>query len=422
MPNLELFASVITALIIIVVTAQVFGQAMRFMGQPAVVGEMIAGVLLGPTCFGYLFPDQAQQIFPQDIMPVLFVVSNIGIAFYMFLVGAEMDLNLFDKRTFKDATVLSASALLVPFALGGVAAIVFDEVNEKGVSPASIIIFLGTAFAITGFPVLARILQDRRIVNSRIGALSILSASLQDVICWTLLGLVTAMATTGDYTRLPWTLVGTAALVVVLLFAVRPLLKRFARKVSGPDHLTARSLSVVIILLLVSALITDRLGLHAVFGAFIMGMAMPRQGGYVQAVITKLKDVTVVLLLPCFFTFTGLNTSFLMLDDIRFAGPALAIILLAFASKYLSVMLSMKFFCRFSWREASAIGGLINSRGLMDLIVANIGLQTGLIGPGLFAIVVLIAIVTTLAALPIYNLSMGSRHAPSGSNANAKIS
>jgi Kef-type K+ transport system membrane component KefB len=221
------------------------------------------------------------------------------------------------------------------------------------------------------------------------------------------------MATTGNYSRVPVTIIGAAILVVVLLVVIRPLLRRTAVKVHSNEDLTPGALAVVVVLLMASALVTDHLGLYSVFGGFIMGVALPRNAGYVKAVIAKLKDITVVLLLPCFFTFSGLNTNILVLGEINLWVPALAIVLFAFAAKYISVTLSMRFFSRFSWRESSAIGGLINSRGLMDLIIANIGLQTGLIGPGLFAIIVLIAVTTTLAALPIYNLSMGKGKPPS---------
>lgn len=409
LPNhLPLFIKVLTALIIIVIAAQLFGRAIRLIGQPAVVGEMIAGVVLGPTCFGYVWPEGAGWAFPDEIKPVLFIISNLGLSFYMFLVGCEIDLRLFNRTTAKDATVLSLAALIVPFAVAALTVAMFgSEINGMNIGLTELSIFLGTAFAITAFPMLARILQERKIVNTRIGVLSLMTASIQDVATWILLAIVTAMATTQNFNGLPLMVGGAIALVVFLFFVVRPLLKPFAMRVQSPEDLSMGMLAIVIILLMTCALITDALGLYSVFGGFLCGVALPREGQFIRAIISRLRDITVLLLLPVFFTFSGLNTDMTLLANLTLLVPTLVIIAFAFASKYIPCTLSMKFISGFSWRESSAIGGLINSRGLMELIVANIGLFYGLIDISLFSILVLIAITTTLGALPIYNLSMG---------------
>jgi Kef-type K+ transport system membrane component KefB len=406
--HLPLFIKVIVALIIIVAAAQLFGRAIRLIGQPAVVGEMIAGVFLGPTCFGYFLPELAAETFPSEVKPILFVISNLGLSFYMFLVGCEVDLKLFNRTTAKDASVLSLAALIVPFAFAALTVSMFgDDINAMKLDFASLSIFLGTAFAITAFPMLARILQERGIVNTRIGVLSLMTASIQDVITWILLAFVTAMASTRDYSKLPFTVGGAIVLVLILFFVMRPLLTPLARRVLHTEDLSSGTLAIVIILLLTCALVTDKLDLYSVFGGFLCGVALPREGQFIKAIIGRLRDITVLLLLPVFFTFSGLNTDMTLLGNLSLLVPTIVIVAFAFASKYIPCTLSMKFISGFSWRESSAIGGLINSRGLMELIVANIGLFYGLIDISLFSILVLIAITTTLGALPIYNMSMG---------------
>lgn len=408
MNNLEYFIKITIAILIIIIVARILGTLITYVGQPRVVGEMISGVILGPTCFGYFFPDLSAEVFAKPIMPGLFVLSNLGLSIYMFLVGAEIDLKLFNKKAVRDASILSVAALVVPFILGAVAALMYnDTINSKHIDATSMTIFLGTALAITAFPMLARILQERKIINTRIGVLSLISASIQDVVSWILLGLVTAMATTQNYSDVVIMLIGALALLMVLFFIVRPLLLPVAKKVKNDNDLSQNAFSVIVVLLVSCALITDKLGLYSVFGGFILGISLPREGKYIEAISARLKDFTVVLLLPIFFTFSGLNTNMLTLAELDMMVPTLVLVLFAFISKYFSCMFAMRAFSGFTWRESSAIGGLINARGLMELIIATIGLEHGLIDIRVYSILVLIAITSTLAALPIYNWSMG---------------
>lgn len=395
------------ALIIIIIMAQLFGRLIKLIGQPSVVGEMISGVVLGPTVFGYFFPEASGFIFPKEIMSSLFIISNLGLSIYMFLVGAELNLTLFNKKTFHDATALSTAAIIVPFIMGGIAAWLFnDQINTMGIDKLSMVIFLGTALAITAFPMLARILQEHKIVNSRIGVLSLLSACIQDVVSWILLGLVTVMSTTKEYSGILIMVAGVALLTFTLFYLVRPALAKVAEKIHAFEDLSSASFGIVVLLLLICALITDELGLYSVFGGFILGLSLPRNGFFIQAVSMRLKDLTVIALLPVFFAFSGLNTNILKLGEIDLIGPTLVIVFFAFISKYFSCMFTMRFISGFNWKESSAIGGLINSRGLMELIIANIGLSYALIDANLYSILVLVAVTTTLAALPIYTASM----------------
>lgn len=405
-----MFIKVFIAIIIIIVLAQVFGRLIRFLGQPSVVGEMISGVILGPTVFGYFFPELSAKLFPKDIMPVLFITSNLGLAIYMFLVGTELNLNLFTKKTLRDATALSVAAIVVPFFLGGLAGFLYyDELNTMRIDKISFVVFIGTALTITAFPTLARILHEKNIVNSRLGVLSILSASIQDVVSWILLGLVTIMCTTKEYSAIFLMIAGVLVLLIILFYLIRPQLEKVAVKVLAFEDLSTFHFGIIILLLLVCALITDILGLYSVFGGFILGLALPRKGFFIEAISMRIKDITLILLLPVFFTFSGLNTNLLKLMQFELLIPTLVIFIFAFASKYVSCTFTMRWVSGFSWRESSAIGALVNSRGLMELIVANIGLTYGIIDGNMYSILVLIAVGSTLAALPIYNWSMGNR-------------
>lgn len=408
MSNLDIFIKVTIALIIIVGMAQLFGRAIKILQQPAVVGEMISGVVLGPTVFGYFFPEASTAVFSKDVMPFLFVLSNLGLSAYMLLVGAEIDLKLFNKKSLKDASVLSIAAIVVPFLLGALVAFYWNtEINKMNIGLPMMVLFLGTAFAITAFPMLARILQEKKIVNTPIGVLSLLSASIQDVVSWVLLAVVTVMATTKEYLSVLTMIIGAIFFVLILFYIVKPLLTKTATKVKSDNGLSQGSFAIVILLMLISALITDELGLYSVFGGFIFGLSLPREGKYIEAITIRMKDFILVFLLPVFFAFSGLNTNLLKLGELNLWNIAFIIILFAFVSKYFSCMFTMRWVSKFSWKESSAIGGLINSRGLMELIIANIGLFYGLIDIGLYSILVLVAITTTLAAMPIYYASLG---------------
>jgi Kef-type K+ transport system membrane component KefB len=406
MSNLHLFVDVITAVIVILIVTQVFGTLITYIGQPKVVGEMISGVLLGPTCFGYFFPGLSVTLFGAHVMPVLFILSNLGLSIYMFLVGAEMDLKLFDKKSMKQSGLLSAAAVITPFILGFIAGGMYSGIFAMpGITIISFSIFLGTALAITAFPMMARILQEKNVLKTKIGSIIMLSASIQDVISWILLAFVTAMAQKKGISSGVITLVGAFVFITLIIFLIKPLMQKIGNHTERKGKMSSFGFSVVIVLLLICALTTDHLGLYSVFGGFILGLAMPRGTVFQAELHSKLKDVTVVLLLPLFFTYSGLNANMLVLANMTYLAPSVVIIIFAFVSKYVSALLAMRA-SGFTWREASAMGGLTNARGLMELIVANIGLMYFVINKELYSILILVAILTTLAAMPIYNLSM----------------
>lgn len=404
MGNLELFVKVAIALIIILAVSRIMGTVARAIAQPRVVGEMLAGVILGPTIFGKFFPDTFGVVFEPGIMPVLFVIANLGLTVYMFLVGTEINLSLFNRKLMRDASTLSAGAIVIPFACGFLLAGALGHVlNTQGVPYLSFSVFLGTAFAITAFPMLARILQERGIIDTHIGGLAMLSASLQDVVSWILLGMVTALAAgSGNATQnLLMMVAGATALVVVLLFFVRPFLYKWIARKGGDGEPDQTMFSVIIFILVLCALITDHIGLYSVFGGFMLGLAMPRKTAFLEGLNIRLKDITIVLFLPVFFAFSGLNTNMGMLATNSMFIPTLIIIGVAFASKLIPLYSVMRM-SGYNFTDSASIAALMNSRGLMELIIANIGLFYGLIDLSLFAILVLIAITTTLSAMPLY--------------------
>lgn len=404
MTFLEIFVKVAIALATILAACQIIGGLAKYISQPKVVGEMIAGVMLGPTLFGYIFPDLYNQVFPKEVMPFLFVIANIGLSLYMFLVGCEINLSLFTKKLLKDAGIISASALITPFIFGFLAMLLYNDVlNTKGVSTFSFAVFMGTAFAITAFPMLARILQDNNIIKTKIGGLAMVSASIQDVISWVLLGLVTVLSVGDNLFKVVLMIFGATAFVLLMFFAIRPFLAYFLNKSKNLNQ-DNTAFSLVIFLLIICAIFTDYLGLYSVFGGFVLGLAMPRKQDFIEAVSIRVKDITLVLLLPVFFAFSGLNTDMTILSKSGIIGPTIIILIFAFASKMLPLFGFMRI-RGYSKKDSFSIASLMNARGLMELIIANIGMMYGLIDQTLYAILVAIAIFTTVSALPLYKIS-----------------
>jgi Kef-type K+ transport system membrane component KefB len=401
MGYLHIFIKVAIALLVILAAARIVGSAARLIAQPRVVGEMIAGVLLGPTLFGALFPEWQQTVFDQEVMPFLFVICNIGLSFYMFLVGTEINLDLFNKKTMMDSSLLSAGAIVVPFASGFLAASIYGDLfNTKEIPYLSFSVFMGTAFAITAFPMLARILQEKNIIGTKLGGIAMISASMQDVVSWILLGFVTAIASGDNFNSVYIMIAGALGLVLVLLFIFKPLMnKRLIRE--EKSGFQPNTFAIIIWLLLACAIFTDEIGLYSVFGGFMLGLAVPRQGDFIKQMAVRLKDIVVILFLPVFFAFSGLNTDLRQLAEVQYLLPSLILVFIAFASKYIPLYGIMRY-NKYDNADSFSIAALMNSRGLMELIIANIGLFYNLIDGPLYSVLVLIAVTTTLGAMPVY--------------------
>ena len=412
MKEIHLFVPILVALLIILVTTWLFSRLFILLRLPAVIGEVLGGVVLGPTAFGYFFPSVSTAVFNPDVHFALFVLSNLGICLFMFIVGMETDFHGFKGKLMKEAAVLSGAAIIVPFALGILfGAIYFDVFRGANTNIVQFCVFLGSALAITAFPVLARMLQENNLIKTKLGSLALMSASMQDVISWIFLSYVVASAT-GAGTGAGQTLYTFLLLLAFLgleFFIVRPLLAKLVAKLD-PDNPSdaAKLLRLVIVLLLLNVLVANLIGLNSLFGGFVTGLIVPKNKALIRLYSSRLEALGVIFLLPICFALSGLSTNLLMLGKMDVLLPSVIIMLVAFAGKYFSSLFSLKAM-GYSWRQSSAVGGLNDARGLMELIIANVGLTYGIITGALYSLLVLLAIISTLLAMPIYKLSISSR-------------
>jgi len=402
----ELGIGVLAALAIILAATGVCGGLVQTVGQPRVVGEMIAGVVLGPSVFGVVLPSIQQSVFTPDIKSVLYVLSTIGLTFFMFLVGAGIDHRFLNRRSIRRAAAVASCGIIVPLALGaGTGLLLLDRLAGPGASAAEFALFLGAALAVTAFPVLARILQERGMTSTPLGSLTLVAAAIDDASAWVLLAVVAALGAAGAASGVLVTILGAALLVVGMLTAGRRLLRLLVRRVELTGAMTHGSVVVVLLVVVGCGWFTDMIGIHSVFGGFIAGIALPASPVLRRELTTRLTDVNAVLLMPVFFVFSGLNTEVAGLLDVSLALPLVLLLVVAFVGKYVGCALAVRLH-GFSWRHASAVGALMNARGVMLLIFINVGLAQGVIGQQLFTILVLVAVVTTASAMPIYRASL----------------
>jgi Kef-type K+ transport system membrane component KefB len=409
MKEIHQFVPILAAILAILVTTQLFARLFTILRLPAVIGEVLGGVVLGPTVLGYFFPAFSSVVFSKDVHFALFVLSNLGICLYMFIVGMEMDFHDFKGKLMKESIILSVSAITVPFALGIIfGAIYFDVFRGNNTNIMQFCVFLGSAMAITAFPVLARILQENNLIKTKLGSLALMSASMQDVISWIFLSYVVATAAgagTGARQVL-YTFLLVMAFLGTNFFIVRPLLVKMMAKLDPDNQFHARKLlRLVIILLIANVLAANLIGLNGLFGGFVTGLMVPKNKALVRFCVSRLEAFGVIFLLPIFFALSGLNTNMLILGKMGVLLPSLIIMIVAFAGKYLSSLFTLKAM-GYSWRQSSAVGGLNNARGLMELIIANVGFTYGIITGALYSILVLLAILSTLLAMPIYKASL----------------
>ncbi len=394
------------------------GWLFRKLGQSQVVSEMIAGVLMGPSLMGWLFPRASGYLFPAASKPIIFSVCQVGLALYMFLVGAEFDLGLIRSRL-RSAAAISAAGILAPFALGGALALLFAGdptiFNEKVTLPLAVL-FMGASMSITAFPMLARIIHEQGLTRTSLGTLALAAGSMDDAAAWCVLAIVLAsFAGTPRFAVVA--ISGGIAYALFTTLVVGRLLKPLGARVEREGRMRDEVLLAVLCLVMLGAWVTDSIHIYAVFGAFLMGIAMPR-GEFQQALRSKLMPLTTNFLLPLFFVYSGLNTKIGLVDSWRLWGLTGLVMLAAVGGKFGACMLAARFHGE-SWKEATAIGTLMNARGLMELILLNIGLERGIIQPALFAILVMMAILTTLMATPIFERIYGKPPADGGTRAPA---
>ncbi len=383
------------------------------LAQPQVVGEMIAGVVLGPSLLGLVFPDFTAALFPPQTKNVLYVGAQFGVGLYMFMVGTSFQAGHFKSKA-KSAFAVSLSGIVAPFLIA-VAITPFlltvPGLFAKGISQANATLFLGACIALTAFPMLARIIKETGLSNSSLGTLSLTAGAFDDAASWCVLAVV--LATFGAGPGVAVLAIGGGLLFALfVIFVGRPLLKPLGRMVERRGEMSLTMLAVVLMLFCMAAFVMDAVGIHAIFGGFILGTAMPR-GKFVDELKKKVEPIAVVLLLPMFFTYSGLNTRMDMVNSPQLLLIAGGILVASIVAKGVACYAAARL-CGEDNRTALGIGALMNSRGLMELIIINIGLQKGIIGPTLFSMLVLMAIVTTVMASPLFEAVYGRKARASG--------
>lgn len=392
----------ILQIIVIILAARILGLLFRKLHQPQVIGEMVAGILLGPSLLGWLAPDVSAFIFPSGSLDYLNILSQLGLLLFMFVVGLEIDPNLLKGRGHA-AVLISHVSIILPFMLGAILALaLYPLLSNNTISFTAFALFLGASMSITAFPVLARILVERNLLKTRFGAITIACAAVDDVTAWSILAIVVTVVRSGSGEIPLWiTIAGSAAFILIMLFVIRPLLTKIETMYKNKGNkLTHDILGIVIMLMLSSAWVTERLGIHALFGAFFMGAIIPRNKKLISDIFSKINDVTLILLLPVFFALTGLKTSIGLIQGTEMWFYFGLILLAAIGGKLGGSFIAARI-SGLKNREAFGVGILMNTRGLMELIILSIGLELGVISPALFAMMVMMALLTTFMATPI---------------------
>jgi len=413
MPTTQLSVYFFLQVAVIIAICQLVGRLAQRLGQPQVVGEMIAGVMLGPSLFGLFLPDLQRALFPKETLSMLYVGGQLGVGMYMFLVGTEFRADHFKSRL-RSAASVSAAGILVPFLLAFVLAPWLREIPglfAARARTAEASLFLGAAIAITAFPMLARIIQERGLAGTSLGTLALTAGAVDDAAAWCILAVVLA-SFGGGWGGAYVAIGGGVAYGLFMIFIGSRLLRGLARHVEPDAPLKSSMLALVLVLFCLSAFAMDAIGIHAVFGGFLLGAVLPR-GALTEKLRAQLQPFVVVFLLPMFFTYSGLNTRLAVLLDPGIMFGAVAILIASFCGKGIACWAAARATGE-NQRDALAIGSLMNARGLMELILINIGLQAGVILPGLFSILVLMAILTTLMATPLFNRVMRGARARNG--------
>lgn len=396
-------AILLVQIITIILAARLFGWIFKKIGQPSVIGEIIAGIVLGPSVLGHWFPGLSEQLFPLTSMGNLQILSQIGLILFMFVIGMELDLKVLKNRA-HEAVVVSHASIIIPFALGmGLAYFVYQSFAPEGVQFLSFALFLGIAMSITAFPVLARIVQERGMNKTRLGAMAITCAAADDITAWCLLAAVIAIVKAGSMVSSLYVILLAAAYVLVMLKVVRPFLKRVGELHSSRENLSKPVVAIFFLTLILSAYVTEIIGIHALFGAFMAGAIMPENARFRNIFIEKVEDVALVLLLPLFFVFTGLRTQIGLLNDPYLWKVTALIIAVAVTGKFAGSAIAARIVGQ-NWKDSLTLGALMNTRGLMELVVLNIGYDLGVLTPEIFAMMVIMALVTTFMAGPALDL------------------
>ena len=401
MPNLFVLILQIT---IVLATCRVVGELFRRLGQPRVVGEMFAGIMLGPSLLGWIAPHFSAYLFPATSLGFLNAVAQIGVVIFMFLVGLGTDPK--ELKGLGHAALLTGHVgITAPFVLASLLSLyLYPRLSNDSVTFTSFTLFMGAAMSITAFPVLARILQERNLLGHRLGVVAIACAAVGDITGWCILAYIVVLIRWAHSASSIWiTIAGILAFGLFMIYGMRPVLRWFERVYRKKGELSENQLAVMILLVLASALFTEYLGIHLLFGAFLIGAIMPKDRHFVRYVLDRFETVTVTLLLPLFFAFTGLRTNIGLISGTQMWMYCLLIITVATVGKFGGSMLASRL-SGMQWREAAGLGTLMNTRGLMELVILDIGLDIGVISPALFSMMVVMALVTTFMTSPILSV------------------
>lgn len=395
-------ALLLLQIIVIMIVTRIFGFVVTKVALPIVVGEIIAGIVLGPSFFGAVFPDFSTVIFPIASLGNLGIVSQIGLVFFMFVIGMELDWHSLRDQT-RPSIVISHFSIVFPFFLGVLFALyLYKDFAPANASFISFAMFIGIAMSITAFPVLARIIKEKGLTNTRHGSMALTCAAADDATAWYILAVVIAISSSTSMLASILSIGLIAIYLLFMIYAVKPFFAWLGRYYADNDTLDMGCVSILLTILLISSLITEAIGIHALFGAFMAGAMMPsrKESRLRDLLAPKLEYVSLLVLLPLFFALTGLRTQIGLMEDWSQWGVCFILVALAIMGKLFGAAFTAKFM-GFSWYESLSLGALMNTRGLMELIVLNIGFELKIIGPELFAMFVIMALVTTAMTGPL---------------------
>ncbi len=392
-------ALLLAQIVTIIVVSRFFGWIFRRIGQPSVIGEIIAGIVLGPSLLGLYFPEFSLALFPKESLGNLQILSQLGLILFMFVIGMELDLKILKNRA-NEAVVISHASIVIPFALGvGLSYYIYNQFAPENINFLSFALFIGISMSITAFPVLARIVQERGIHKTKLGAIVITCAAADDITAWCMLAAVIAIVKAGSFLSSLYIIAMAIVYVLMMFYVIKPFLKRIGDLYGSKNNLSKPVVAIFFLTLILSSYCTEIIGIHALFGAFMTGVIMPEISKFRNVFIEKVEDVSLIILLPLFFVYTGLRTEIGIINDPELMKITGYIILVAVSGKFIGSALAAKFVGQ-NWRDSLIIGALMNTRGLMELVVLNIGLDLGVISPKVFTMMVIMALVTTFMTGP----------------------
>lgn len=390
-------------IIAVLLMVRLFGFLFKHIGQPGVIGEIVAGIVLGPSVLGYFFPDVFQALFPPESLTNLELLSQVGLVLFMFVIGVELDFSVL-KNKINETLVISHAGILVPFFLGIVASYwIYEEYAAAQTAFLPFALFIGISMSITAFPVLARIIQERNMTKTSLGTLAIASAANDDVTAWCLLAVVIAIAKAGTFASALYAIGLTALYIIIMFMVVRPFLKKVGEVYANQEVINKTFVALILLILIISSTLTEIIGIHALFGAFMAGVVMPPSIGFRKVMMEKVEDIALVFFLPLFFAFTGLRTEIGLINSPALWGVCLLLITVAVAGKLGGCAVAARLVGE-SWKDSFTIGTLMNTRGLMELVALNIGYEMGVLPPSIFVILVIMALVTTFMTTPLLHL------------------